>query len=60
MEVYKGKGVDEDKVEKNDDMLEIELNEEEAELVAKFLAIAIFYSRKSYNLQVLYADIILA
>jgi hypothetical protein len=50
MKVYKGKGVDEDKVEKNDDMLEIELNEEEAELVAKFLAIAIFYSRKSYNL----------
>jgi hypothetical protein len=50
MEVYKGNGADEDKVEENDDMLEIELNEEEAELVVKFLAIAIFYSRKSYNL----------
>jgi hypothetical protein len=45
---------------KNDDILELDLDMEEAELSTKHLAIAMFYSRKSYNPQILFADMLKA
>jgi hypothetical protein len=39
-----------------EELLELDLDEEEAELASKFLAIAVFYSQKSYSLQYLFSD----
>jgi hypothetical protein len=46
-------GQEENKAEawEKDDMLELDLDEEEAKILSKCMAITIFYSRKSYNPQ---------
>jgi hypothetical protein len=41
-------------------MLELDLDEEEAELSSKHMAIAVFYSRKSYNPRYLFSDMMAA
>jgi hypothetical protein len=59
MEVYRG---GQDKVKEEDSrekVLELDLDEE-AELATKFMAIAVFYSRKSYSLQALFGDMLMA
>jgi hypothetical protein len=53
VELYRGNQKSLDDVATGDDgVLEFELDEEEAEMASKFLAIVVFYSRKSYNPQV--------
>jgi hypothetical protein len=59
MEVYRG---GQDKVKEEDSrekVLELDLDEE-VELATKFMAIAVFYSRKSYSLQALFGDMLMA
>jgi hypothetical protein len=59
MEVYTGPaGGTEQKVEEDDILLDLDM--ELAELSPKHLAIAVFYSHKSYNPQVLFADMLKA
>jgi hypothetical protein len=61
MEVYQGKQIGEENVvEEEDDILEMELDVEEVELATKFMAIDVFYSRKSYNLQILFSGMLSA
>jgi hypothetical protein len=40
----------------DEDILEFDLDEEEAELALKAMAIAAYYSRKSFNPHVLFTD----
>jgi hypothetical protein len=47
MELYRGEKVNTDaKDGEEEDLLELDLGEEEAELASRFLAIAVFYSQK--------------
>jgi hypothetical protein len=57
MEVYVGEKLDQQEGEDMDeDILEFDLDEEEAELALKAMAIAVYYSRKSFNPHVLFTD----
>jgi hypothetical protein len=60
MEVYKGEMSGQEEAAMEADMIELDLDEEEAEVQSRVLAIAVFYSRKSYNPRVLFADMIAA
>jgi hypothetical protein len=61
MEVYVGEKLDQREGEDRDqDILEFDLDEEEAELAPKAMAIAVYYSRKSFNPQVLFTDMAVA
>jgi hypothetical protein len=55
MEVYKGDKPIEEELEVEDDgIIELELDEDEAEQETKFLAIAVYYSRKSCNPKIMF------
>jgi hypothetical protein len=43
--------------EEDDDVLELDLEDKEAEVATKFMAIAV-YSQKSYNPKVLFSDML--
>jgi hypothetical protein len=58
MEVYKGEMSGWEEAAMEAEMLELDLDEEEAEVQSRVLAIAVFYSRKSYIPRVLFADMI--
>jgi hypothetical protein len=58
MEVYHEQGSDARRGGEYDDILEFYLEEEEVEMSQKFLAIAIYYSRKSFNVQFLFFDML--
>jgi hypothetical protein len=60
MEVYKGSETIADDAQADHEVLEFELDEEEAEQASKYLAIAVFYSRKSCNPQALFSDMMTA
>jgi hypothetical protein len=51
VEVYRGNQSTGDDTQIDDGVLEFDLDEEEVEQASKYLAIAVFYSRKSYNPQ---------
>jgi hypothetical protein len=60
MEVYVGEKLDQQEGEDRDqDILEFDLDEE-AELAPKAMAITVYYSRKSFNPQVLFTDMAVA
>jgi hypothetical protein len=56
IEVYKHKDRGIPTEEEQDDCLEIDLDEEEEEISRKYLAIAVFYFRKSFNAKYLFAE----
>jgi hypothetical protein len=58
VEVYKGSTKGKAQVEEQTDELEIKLDEEDAVETSKVLGIAVLYSRKSYNPQLLFSDMI--
>jgi hypothetical protein len=58
MEVYREQGPDARMGGDYADILEFDLEEEEAEMPQKFLAIAIYYSSKSFNVQFLFSDML--
>jgi hypothetical protein len=60
LEVYKGENSGKDAEAMEAEMLELNLDEEEAEIQSKVLAIAVFYSRKSYSPHVLFVDMLVA
>jgi hypothetical protein len=60
MEIYKGKAHEDGANLAKDEVLEFDLDEEEAEQVAKCLAIAIYYLRKSFSPQSLFSDMLAA
>jgi hypothetical protein len=60
MEVYQGNRAKEEGEDDEEGMLELDLDEEEAELSTKHMAIAVFYSRKTYNPQYLFSDMMAA
>jgi hypothetical protein len=60
VEVYKGKAADDEETEIDDGMLELDLDEDEAVEEAKLTGIAVYYSRKSFNLQALFSDMLQA
>jgi hypothetical protein len=60
MEVYQGTDQADEGSAAMEGVLEFDLDEEEAEQVSKYLAIAVHYSRKSYNPQALFADMLAA
>jgi hypothetical protein len=61
MEVYKGDDLDQTAggTEK-EGMLEFDLDDEEMTLVSEVMAIAVYYSRKSYSPQFLFSDMVKA
>jgi hypothetical protein len=60
VEVYKGKVADDEEIEIEDGMLELDLDEDEAVEEVKLVGIAVYYSRKSFNPQVLFSDMLQA
>jgi hypothetical protein len=60
MEIYQGSRANAKGEDDEEDMLELDLDEEEAELSSKHMAIAVFYSRKSYNPRYLFSDMMAA
>jgi hypothetical protein len=60
LEVYKGGRSEQDAATMEAEILELDLDEEEAEVQSRVLAIVVFYSRKSYSLHVLFAYMIAA
>jgi hypothetical protein len=57
MEVYHEPGSDAQKIMVDDEILEFDLEEEEAEITQKFLAIIVYYSRNCFSVQYLLTDI---
>jgi hypothetical protein len=61
MEVYRGqRRILKEEVEDDDCIPELNLDEEDTVQVCKVLATIVFYSRKSYNLQYLFSDMLKA
>jgi hypothetical protein len=60
MEVYTGKAIDEAEGKIEEDMLELDLDEEAATEGSKFLGIVVYYSRKSFNPQIVFSDMMQA
>jgi hypothetical protein len=60
VDVYHGQASGSKRMEEDDDMLEIDLEEEGAEALSNCMAIAVYYSRKSYNPKVLLSDMLVA
>jgi hypothetical protein len=58
MEVYKGKEPTKAEKGQEEDVLELDLEEGEAEVETKFIAIAVYYSQKSYNPKYLFSDML--
>jgi hypothetical protein len=58
VEVYKVPSKGKAPIGEQEDKLEIQLNEEDAVETSKVLGIAVFYSKKSYNLHFLFSDMI--
>jgi hypothetical protein len=58
VEVYKGDKEGNFQGADQEDGIEIELDEEEAVESSRVLGIAVYYSKKSYNPQVLFSDMI--
>jgi hypothetical protein len=58
MEVYQGNNGDDLLKEVEKDILELDLEDEEEELAKSHLAIAIFYSRKSFSPHYLFSEMI--
>jgi hypothetical protein len=56
--VYRGNQPTGENTQIDDGALEFDLDEEEAEQASKYLAIAVFYSRKCYNPQYLFSDML--
>jgi hypothetical protein len=60
MEIYNGPAKEEREELEDGDILELDLDEEEAELSSKPLAIAIYYSQKSYSPKILFSEMLTA
>jgi hypothetical protein len=60
MEVYHEHTTEPSVNEDDEGILEVDLLEVEEEIARKFLAIAVFYSKKSYNPQVIFSDMLKA
>jgi hypothetical protein len=60
VEVYKGSSKGKASIEEHEDEIEIDIDEEDVVEVSRVLGIAVFYSRKSYNPQFLFSDMISA
>jgi hypothetical protein len=60
IEIYQGSRANAKGEDDEEGMLELDLDEEEAELSSKHMAIAVFYSRKSYNPRYLFSDMMAA
>jgi hypothetical protein len=61
MEVYKGDDLDQKMSGTEEEgMLEFDLDDEETTLISKVMAIAVYYSRKSYSPQFLFSDMVKA
>jgi hypothetical protein len=61
LEIYKGSaGESQESLQMEDDVLEFNLDEEESLQASRTLAIGVFHSQKSYNPQVLFADMLRA
>jgi hypothetical protein len=58
MEVYKGPGEETETIQKEEEFLELDLDEVEAEISMQFMAIGVFYSHKSYSLKFLFSDML--
>jgi hypothetical protein len=58
LEIYKGHTEEDDQHTQEDGILELDLDEEEAEILVRNLAIGVFYSRKSYNPKYLFTDML--
>jgi hypothetical protein len=58
MEVYKGKKQTKSKDGKDEDVLEMDLEEREAEVATKFIAVAVYFSQKSHNPKYLFSDML--
>jgi hypothetical protein len=58
MEVYQGRREEDLLREAEDNILELDLEDDE-EISRKHLAMAIFYSRKSFNPKVLFVDMLI-
>jgi hypothetical protein len=58
MEVSRGKDAGREEAEMEDGMLELDMDEEDAVKSSHVLGIAVFYSKKSYNPQYLFSDMI--
>jgi hypothetical protein len=56
LEVYKGHKEEATLPMKEEEFLELDLDVVEAEISLKYLAIGVFYSRKSYNPKYLFLD----
>jgi hypothetical protein len=57
MEIYRGREADTTTYDGEEEgILELDLDEKEAELASRFIAIVVFYSQKSYSLQYLFSD----
>jgi hypothetical protein len=60
MEVYKGSSKSKDLVEDQEEEIEIDIDMEDAVKTSRVQGIAVFYSRKSNNMQFLFSDMISA
>jgi hypothetical protein len=60
VEVYKGSSKGKDLVEEHEDKLMIDIDGEDVVEASRVLGIAVYYSRKSYNPQFLFSDMISA
>jgi hypothetical protein len=60
LEIYKKKVILDDEAEIEDGMLELDLDEDEVVEVAEQVGIAVYYSRKSLNPQILFLDMLQA
>jgi hypothetical protein len=58
MKICKGKDLVEAKDNDVEDILELDLEEEESVLAVKHMAMAVFYSQKSYNPKFLFSDML--
>jgi hypothetical protein len=58
MEIHKGKESIDAVVDEEEDILELDLEEEEAAIAAKNTAVAIFFSQKSYNPMFLFSNML--
>jgi hypothetical protein len=58
LEIYKGRTGEDDQHTQEDDILELDLDGEEAEISVRNLAIGMFYSRKSYDPKYLFTDML--
>jgi hypothetical protein len=58
LEIYHGHPAVDGGEEEEEDILEFDLDEEEARTTAKVMAIVVFYSQKSYNAKCLFTDML--